>query len=1627
MIRDQRGSGVQTTLLHESARCRVTRLYLAGGNVISKEPLGPDADRRLRHETAILSRLSGVPGIVQVATAPARPGTILLTDVGGVSLARTAMPWAAADVIALALGLARAVAGMHHRGVMHTDISPTNIVVSGPTRVPCLIDFALAATFGQTRPDPAVAEIVGTLPYLAPELTGRTGHAVDQRADLYALGATLYEIATGKPPFGAADPLQLVHDHLAHVPAPPAEVNPAVPAALSEIIMHLLEKEPDNRYQTAEGLIHDLARVREGKAEPLQVGERDFPLRLRPPSRIIGRDNEIAALGAAFAAGLAGQCPGVLVSGAPGVGKTSLIEQLRPVVTASGGWFVSGKFDQYRRDLEFDGAHQAFRALGRLLLALPEEELAEARTRILRALGHSAGLATAVTPELATLLRVPPDPGDPLTAQARAQRNSLEILRAVASPERPVVFVLDDLQWAGPTPLGFVDMVLNGHEKVKGLLLVSAYRDVAGDHPLATVISRWRLGSAGLTHLRLDDLPASGLATLVADMLRMDVEEVAELAEALQQRTHGNPYETVELLNALRRDGVLRPADKGWEWDAVALRRGGGPVDLPDLLTARVAALPPETRGLLEVMACLGGRVELGLLQAATGLAAPVVGERLIPALEDGLLVLESGGQNAVRFRHDRVWEGALAYLSPERQRMVRTRLARRLASRPELSAVAAQQYLPVVDAVREPGERRQVVELFRRAAEEARLVSNHPLVERLLSGAVRLADAADTALLIELHTGRLAALYGLGRLDEADEVYQVIDGLATDPVQRTEATLVQVASLANRSRPGEAIALGIDVLGRLGIAMPPPERIDAEVDRGLDALYRWLDQTSEADDLARPEITEPSLLATAALINRMLPPAFQSDPATMVWLVLQAVRMWAEHGPGHTLVGPVAHLPFVTTRRRQDYRTGHRLMRRVLAVSEARGYEPDTAQARFLYAFGAGHWFAPLEECVAQARRAWEGLLQGGDVQNACWTANVLVYALLDCAPTLDAYIPEVEAALGIARRTGNAHSVQLTQPYVWLVSTLRGTQIDGHAGDAAHPDGLAGNPTVASNVHITRALAALVLDDPAGLDRHSAAAMALLPFVENLYLSVAAYLTRALALAGRVRTADPGSDEHASLLAELDAVVGWWTARAADAPANFAHLRGLVAAERAWATGDFRAAVSAFDAALRDACARPRPWHRALITERAARFYLAHGVEHIGHVLLADAGRAYLDWGAAAKVNQLRQADPALAVADVARGLPAPGSSGAGPAHRASIMTGAIDLLGILAASQALSSETSLDGLRQRVVDVLSAMTGATGIQMLLWDVNDNTWRMPVATSETATISLDEAVQRRLIPLSAVRYVERTREPLLVGDASADDRFARDPYFDGHGCCALLAVPILNRATLRALLLLENRLIRGAFSTERLDGVMLVAGQLAVSLDNAMVYASLERKVAERTRQLAIANERLERLSVTDPLTGLANRRRFEEVLNAEWDRAFWAGSPLALAMIDVDHFKLYNDHFGHPAGDECLQRIASLLTRHSAAGHLVARYGGEEFAVIMPDTGIGVAGDIAERLRAAVLALAMPHHLVADRVVTASIGVAAAVPSPGTTADHLVEQADVELYRAKRAGRNRVRAAG
>jgi diguanylate cyclase (GGDEF)-like protein len=1635
---DRPGTGEASgrELLYESLRTRVTRVTGAdAGSVISKERLGPGAVKAARRERAILALLADVDGVARLADVPAAENVVTLQDVGGTVLAESGRSayFEVPALLKLATGLADIVAGVHRRGVVHKDINPSNIMVLDEARGPLLIDFDLATTFAEERPGfTHQSQIAGTLAYLAPEQTGRTGRAVDQRADLYALGATLYKLATGQTPFGDGDTLRLIHAHLAQVPQPPATLNPTLPQGLSDIILRLLEKEPDGRYQSAEGLSYDLARLcqrqESGDGAPFPLGECDFPLRLSPPSRLVGRAAEIETLRTAFAQAMHGKGRGVLVTGAPGVGKTALIDELRLTATTSQGWFVTGKFDQYRQDVRTDAVAQAMRALGRLLLAEPEAQLVALRAHILQALGTNAGLLAAVLPEFGLLLGVTPDIGsdNPVEMEARLFQGGLDLLRAVITPARPIVMVIDDLQWAGSTPVGFIDAVLTD-EGLSGLLLVGAYREAELDaaHPLSAVLTRWeRLGLAPPV-IHLQNLPRTDLGTLLAEMLRLPPSRAAELAEAVGARTDGNPYDTVELVNALRHDGALVPGGDGWHWDPAALRRYVGKGDVVDLLSARIDRLVTPAQAVLEIMACLGGVVDVSVLQAASGRSAEALEEDLTPCLEDGLLLTAAAedldGEGTVRFRHDRVQQAAYARVDPPRQRLLHRTLARRLALSPGSASIAAQQYLPAVDDVDDPAERRRVAVLFQDAAAGMHLI-NYAAAERFLTAAMGLLatapDAETDPLLGALERDQHMALYRLGRLPEADEAYRTIERRRPAVLDLATSACVQISSLTNRGLTGDAVALALDMLRRLGLSVPASREMAAEVQRGLDALYRWVGEDGRADDVLRPEISDPRMRAAAQIISRAMPPAFFSDQTIMAWLVTEARRLWTEHGPHAALVGPLSHACVVTIALRQDYRTGYRAVRHVLAVSEARGYEPETSQARFLFSVSAGHWFEPLEDDISEAQRAHEGLLHGGDLQFACFTYHTSTPSLFDCAPTLEVYAAEVDAGITFAARTGNEQTNASSLAFRQLVRTLRGeTNAPGSFQDQEFDEAdyladVAGNPMATAYFHITRATAAALFGHAAELAGHAAAAVALLPFIESHYSTSRAYLLQALALADRARVAAPA--DRAAALTELDACRDWLALRAADAPGNYLHLLRWVDAERAWAVGDLARAAAAFDAALRDAPQR-RPWHQGLIAERAAGFHVQQGLHYVGRQLLADAMRRYREWGASAKVRQLEQDHSFLRTADVRRR----DSS----MHTIAASSESIDLLAVLRASQALSSETSLDRLRARVVEVLTAMTGATKVQVVLWDDNAKGWFLPPTHTDGPAVPLADAGARGLVPLTAFLYVERTREPLLVDDVTRDDRFARDPYVAALDHCSLLVVPILTQGAPRAVLLLENRLSRGAFSTDRLDAVMLIAGQLAVSLDNAMVYASLERKVTERTEALATANEHLSLLSTTDPLTGLANRRHLAEILESEWRRGVRSKAPLAVAMVDIDHFKSYNDHYGHLAGDACLRRVADALNDTVRTTDLVARYGGEEFLVILPDAPTGAAREVAERARAAVVALAEPHAGSATGVITISIGVAGTVPTANLAAERLVEAADAELYDAKRSGRNRV----
>lgn len=1485
------GPDSRRVVLSESPRSRVT---LVGGRtgagreregdgdevpVVLKEYLGPHAGRRLRRERVALQRLDGADGVPRIMSVPDMYETAVLESYAGPralceSVRPGGMPTGA--VLDIAIGITSALVGIHRAGVLHRDINPANIVLDEPGTRVTVIDFDLATVYDDSAGPAVSGDALGLPAYTSPEQTGRTGSPIDHRSDLYSLGITLYELVTGTVPFPSQDPLALVHDHLATVPRALHEVVPSTCRTLSTIVGRLLAKEPDARYQSAEGLLHDLielrARLGTGQDEQVEIGRLDFPRKLSFPGRLVGREREQQVLTDCLVRASQERRGLVLISGPAGIGKTTLAESLRHIVTAGRGWYLNGKFDQYRKGFIGDGLVTALGSLGRLLLAEPEEVVRSTRTRLRRAMGENLDLLLHV-PEFAALLRQAPttENRDVDVLEERIGQGTSVLFGQVANSQRPVVMVLDDLHWTGPHTTRMITRILT-HDRSPGLLVVGTYRStsVPAAHPLHAMTRACGEAGVPLTRIELTNLSERDLETLLRGMLRLDAEQATALCDAVHARTGGNPFEVLELLNSLRQEEILFLSPTGWEWDSSAIRSFIGAADTRGLVEERLGRLPTRTVDLLRAMACLGGTVPLSLLSSACALSPDDLITVLDPALQDGLVLpadTPDEEDERIRFRHDRVQEAVHDSMDPELRNRTHLAIARRLREDPGQEIETAAQYLHAVDLLQDPQERERAAELFCLGADAEARFTHYPQAERYADVASRLTlppeQGGDEPTWIERLTRHHAALFQTGRRQEADAVYRrVVETCGADAVP-VDLVCVQLSSLNGRSRIPEAMTMGLDRLALLGIPRPPADPRPELLERFTE-LTDWVRTLDPGTDARRPAASDPDVVAAAQVMNRLSAPAYFSDPLVSAWLATEAAQLWREHGPYPDLVPAIAYCAIAAVTIAEDYSSGYRLVRHLLEVSEIKGYERWAAYARFVYTVSACHWHEALESCVPQAQQARRVLLRSGDLQEACTTYYTSLVFVFQYAQTLDTVVEEAEEALDLCERTGNRQAWHCFDVIGHLARMLRGECGPSSVWSQALQIGRKGEEPprddhlINAYHHLYRGILAMLLDDDRMLEREVRGTLRSpevpagrprpygysLPGVHHSAISA---LQNGVLLARSLRTVEPARRGRVEALTEQ--VLQFLRERAADQPDNYRHMQLMVEGERAWALDRPHQAALYFDEAMDHLDSRSRPWLRAVLSRRASQLDLELLRRRSALDLLVEHRRTLFRWGATGLVDDLDRRHPEARARDLRpadRGTPVASRSASGSVGSGSggLTTDDVDLLAILRASQALASQQSLDDLMEIVVTVLTDLTGATDVQLLVRPEETPDWVMLTAGPRGgAPVGLSQATAVGQVTGSVVRFAERTGAEVLVSDACTDPRFAKDRRPASLEQCSVMALPVTSHGRTWAMLVLENRLRRDAFTADRLGAVQLIAGQLAVSLENAL---------AERFRSL-------------------------------------------------------------------------------------------------------------------------------------------------------------------------------
>jgi PAS domain S-box-containing protein len=1439
--------------------------------------LAPVADRpapvslhRLDHELALAADLDPAWAVRPLALARHEGRTVLLLeDPGGEPLDRLLAP--SLDLtrcLRLALGLATALGQLHRRGLLHKDLQPANVIVDALGSVR-LTGFGIASRLPRERQAPAPPEVIaGTLAYMAPEQTGRMNRSIDARSDLYSLGVTFYEMLTGVLPFTAAEPLEWVHCHVARRPTPPEERRQEIPGALSALVMKLLAKTAEERYQTAAGLAADLRRClaeweAQGCIDPFPLGAHDASDRLLIPETLYGREPEIAVLLAAFDRVVKHGLPElVLVSGYSGIGKSSVVKELHPVLVPPRGLFASGKFDQYKRDIPYSTLAQAFQSLVRRLLAKSEADLSPWRDALCEALGSNGRLIIDLVPELELILGAQPPVAElsPTDAQRRFQLVFRRFISVFARPEHPLALFLDDLQWLDAATLDLVGDLLTQPD-VHHLMLIGAYREneVDPSHPLMGKLEAIRNAGAAIHEIRLAPLGREYVTQFVVDALHTDTERAAPLAQLVHEKTAGNPFFVIQFLHVLAEEDLLAFAhdQAQWVWDLDCIRAKGYTDNVVDLMVGRLTRLRADAQAALQQLACLGNAATVGTLSAIRSTTESEVHSVLEEAICAELLEWREG---SYRFIHDRIQEAAYSLIPESSRAEAHLRIGRLFAAhtaaenREEAIFEIVNQLNRGAALVTSGEEREQLAELNLIAARRAKAAAAYAsALAYLTAGAALLPEDSWEGrheLIFAFELNRAECEFLTGALAAAEERLAALSTRAENTVERATAACLRVDLYTTLGQSGRAIAVGLDYLRHLGIdwsAHPTDEDVRREYER----TWSQLGGRTIEDLLELPLMTDPASLATMDVLIKIAPPTFFTEPNLYALAACWAVNLGLERGNSDGSCSAYVSLGLIAVERFGDYKAGFRFGEVGCDLTERRGLKRFQARTYMLF---AAHLIPSARHIRAGRewlRRAFQIAIESGDLVAAGYSGMHLNENLLAAGDPLVEVEREAEHGLEFARKVPVRLAVDIITSQLGLVRTLRGLTRKFGSFDDEQFDELrterrfSENPGLALAefmYRIRKLQARFFAGEYAAAIEASERAQRLHPTSGWLITVRAAdyHFYSALSRAASCDSAPVGErQQHLDALASHHTQLRVW---GENCPENFENRAALVGAEIVRIEGRELDAERLYEQAIRSARANGFVHHEALANELAARFYAARGFEQIADLYLRNARHGYLRWGADGKVRQLDQLYPHLR-----QEVPSPdarGTIGAPIEH--------LELATVLKVSQAISGEIVLEKLIETLLRTAIEHAGAERGLLLLTRGAELRIQADANTSGSAvTIRLREApVSAAELPESVVHYATRTKASVILDDASAPNPFSTDEYFRQTHARSVLCLPLVKQAQLVGALYLENTLTPRAFTADRIAVLELLASQAAISLENARLYADLQQENLERQR---------------------------------------------------------------------------------------------------------------------------------------------------------------------------------
>lgn len=1374
----------------------------------------------------------------------------------------------------IAHDIAQTLGEIHQQDIIHKDLNSFNILIDDNEQI-CIIDFGLATEYTLKNHHLSSPEdLAGMLEYISPEQTGRLNRGIDHRSDLYSLGIVLYELFTEKLPFADMDAMDLIHSHIAKAPVPPKDINENIPKIISDLILKLLEKNVESRYQSAFGLTNDLLELIEQRdISNFQLGLKDFSKSLSIPEKLYGREKETDTLNKIYKTAIEGETQLLLVSGLPGIGKSVLIREINKLIKNEKGHFIEGKFDQFQNN-PYNAVIQSFTDFGNQILKKNDKELAYWKKLIQHAVGDIGGILTNLVPDIGLIIGKQLELQELYGKESQNRFNYLwaNFIKAIATKEHPLVIFIDDLQWADTSSIELIINLLSD-QNIKYLLFIIAYRDNEinkSDIQLFENIELVNLSSIKLENLKLSDVDA-----LVSDTLMSEnTIDYQALSELVHSKTLGNPFFTVQFLRNLYEEAFLKfdYKNNSWQWDKKEIEKQNFTDNVVRLLAGKIQKLQKDTQDILRIAACIGSRFDLNILSVICKKDKTDCKNILQPAIFEKLI--QSAGKKSFKFTHDRIQQAVYATIPENEKNNFHLQTGKILlqsfneSERGDFLFDIVNQLNYGKDLL-SSAETSLLSDLNYQAGIKAQISAAYSPAYNYFKISMELLPEKswdnDYKKTLEIYNRLAESSYLSGFYEDTEKYVDHVIQNAKDKYDTIDAYLTLINSYASRTYYKRAFEKGMQLLAAFDFHMSLNTSQFRLIIEFLKAKIALINKGNDYF-LNLPEITDKKQLAVLRIMDVLGTPIYSGFPKVFPIIVLRAIRMYAKYGilksAVHYFTGfSVIHLLINKIEKAYTYgQLAKKLMQKYSDIKHEK--------FQFLYSYMNISRKDKIHTIVPEMKEVYKIASEVGNLEYASYGLINHAFLMFFC----DTPLQKIQQITLDNRNTLNKLKQNLSLEFNALAlqlyenltlkskdgCLLTGTYFNEENGIKDFLEHKNYN-NLASYYEIKIILAVFFGNNSNaekllnGIDAYITAQQG------TYYAAIGNFYGSLLA----IQAFDSDKRIIRKRLRQNQGLMKIW---AKYCPVNFQHKYYLVEAEKFRILGKNDQARDFYEKAIWGAKDNSFLNEEALAWQKAGTFYQNIGINHLARYYMQNAYNCYKQWGAKSVCNYLDTSYPDFKLSQK-DGLHDPTSIPTTSIYSTSGQYSFFDLTSLVKANQSLAGEVKLENLLKSILMIIMENAGSEYAVVIRND--EGKFKIEAKgrhnLEQIEVLQSEDLEKTSSLALNVVNYVIRTRKFIVVDNAQSDSTYSDNEYIKRNKVKSVFCCPVIHRDKLVAILYLENNLSTHVFNSKRIETINILSSQIAVSIENALLYENLEAKVKSRTQELSLTNAELEKANNT------------------------------------------------------------------------------------------------------------------------------------------------------------------